>query len=125
MMFDAKDGDVPVAILDWQTLVPGPAALDASYFVGAGLLLEDRRANEESLARLYYDELIKRGVTGFSWEQCWHDYRLHAAHGLDMGIVGAAITSSTERGDRMLSTMINRHAQQMIDLGTMDLIRNG
>ncbi len=125
MMFDARNGEMPVAVLDWQTLVPGPAALDASYFVGAGLLLEDRRANEESLARLYYDELIKRGVTGFSWEQCWHDYRLHAAHGLDMGIVGAAITTSTERGDKMLSTMINRHAQQMIDLGTMDLIRNG
>jgi hypothetical protein len=39
-----------------------------------------------------------------------------------MAIVGAAITAPTERGDRMLSTMINRHALQMIDLDTLGLI---
>ena len=36
--------------------------------------------------------------------------------------VSAAITAPTERGDRMLSTMINRHALQMIDLDTLALI---
>lgn len=125
MLFDARGGDLPVAVLDWQTFVPGPGALDATYFNGAGLLAGHRREYEESLARLYHQELKAHGVTGYDWDRCWRDYRLHAAHGLNMSIVGAAITTPTERGDKMLSTMINRHAVQMIDLDTLALIREG
>jgi len=124
MMFDARGGALPLAVLDWQTFVPGPGALDVSYFNGAGLLPDDRRHHEESLARLYHEALQAQGVSDYSWAQCWHDYRLHAAHGLNMSIVGTAITTPTERGDRMLSTMVNRHARQMIDLGTLALIES-
>lgn len=123
LLFDARGGRVPVAVLDWQTFLPGPGALDATYFNGAGLLPPLRREHEVSLARLYHQELLARGVRDYSWDRCWRDYRLHAAHGLIMGIVGAAITAPTERGDLMLSTMINRHALQMIDLDTLSLIR--
>lgn len=124
MLFDARAGQLPVAVLDWQTCLPGPGALDVAYFLGAGLLPELRRANEQSLARCYHEQLLARGVTGYDWSRCWQDYRLHAAHGLIMAIVGAAITAPTERGDRMLSTMINRHALQMIDLDTLALIES-
>lgn len=124
LLFDARGGALPVAVLDWQTFLPGPGALDVTYFVGAGLLPELRRANEERLARRYHGALLAQGVKNYSWDRCWQDYRLHAAHGLIMAIVGAAITASTERGDQMLSTMINRHARQMIDLDTLSLIEN-
>ena len=123
LLFAARGGAMPIAVLDWQTFMPGPGALDAVYFVGAGLLPELRRAHEEALARRYHEALLAHGVRGYDWAQCWHDYRLCAAHGLIMAIVGAAITTPTERGDRMLSTMINRHARQMIDLDTLSLIR--
>lgn len=122
MLFDARGGAQPVAVLDWQTLMAGPGVLDVSYFIGAGLLPEIRRANEERLARRYHAALIARGVAAYDWDRCWHDYRLLAAHGLIMAVVGAAITTPTERGDKMLSTMINRHAQQMVDLDSLSLI---
>lgn len=124
LLFDARGGKLPVAVLDWQTFLPGPGALDVTYFIGAGLLPDVRRQHEQALARRYHAALLARGVSGYSWERCWHDYRLHAAHGLIMAIVGAAITASTERGDQMLSTMINRHARQMIDLDTLALIES-
>ena len=123
MLFDARGGTTPVAALDWQTLMAGPGVLDASYFIGAGLLPGVRRPVEEALARRYHSALLARGVSDYSWERCWHNYRLLAPHGLIMGVVGAAITTPTERGDQMLSTMINRHAQQMIDLDSLSLIR--
>ena len=122
MLFDARGGALPVAVLDWQTVLPGPGALDVAYFLGAGLLPPIRLKHERTLLERYHQQLMARGVSNYSWDRCWHDYRLHAAHGLIMGIVGAAITAPTERGDRMLSTMINRHALQMIDLDTMSLI---
>ncbi|MDN5873022.1 MAG: ecdysteroid 22-kinase family protein [Salinisphaera sp.] len=123
LLFDACNGGVKLAVVDWQTFVPGPGALDAAYFNGAGLPASLRRDNEEQLARLYYSELQKRGVTDYPWERCWRDYRLHASHGLIMAIVGAAISSPTERGDEMLSALINRHAKQMIDLDSLALIQ--
>lgn len=122
LLFDARGGALPVAVLDWQTFLPGPGALDAVYFVGAGLLPDDRRAHEQALFRHYHAELLRHGVSDYRETEAWRDYRLHAAHGLIMAIVGAAITTPTERGDQMLSTMINRHALQMMDLGTLDLI---
>ncbi|MGQ0622830.1 MAG: phosphotransferase [Panacagrimonas sp.] len=124
MLFDARGGRLPVAVLDWQTFLPGPGALDVTYFLGAGLLPPVRRKHERALAERYHQNLVARGVKDYGWDRCWHDYRLHAAHGLIMAIVGAAITASTERGDRMLSTMINRHAMQMIDLDTLSLIES-
>lgn len=122
MLFDARGGTLPVAVLDWQTCLPGPGALDVAYFLGAGLLPPVRAQHERALVQRYHQQLLARGVSGYDWDCCWHDYRLHAAHGLIMSIVGAAITAPTERGDRMLSTMINRHALQMIDLQTLALI---
>lgn len=122
ILFDARGGALRVAVLDWQTFLPGPGALDASYFLGAGLLRDVRRAHEQALMRRYHDRLCTLGVRGYAWDECWRDYRLYAANGLILAVVGAAITSPTERGDRMLSTMINRHAQQMIDLDTLSLL---
>ena len=121
LLFDAQAGAIPLAVLDWQTFVPGPGPLDAVYFNGAGLLLDARREHEESLARHYFDELVARGVDDYSWDDCWRTYRKHAGHGMIMSIVGAAITAPTERGDEMLSALINRTAQQMTDLDTLSL----
>ena len=53
----------------------GPAMRDAAYFLGGALPVEERRAHEESLLRAYHDELLAQGVAGFSWEQCWEEYR--------------------------------------------------
>ena len=55
--------------------------LDVSYFIGGGLSVEDRRAHEAGLVRLYHDELLAHGVTGLSWEICWEEYRRQVFHG--------------------------------------------
>ena len=67
--------DGTCTVVDWQTLGLGPAMRDAAYFIGGALPVEERRAHEESLLRAYHDELLAQGVAGFSWEQCWEEYR--------------------------------------------------
>jgi len=42
-------------VVDWQTVGWGPVMADASYFLGGGLSVADRRAHEEELVREYYD----------------------------------------------------------------------
>ena len=36
----------------------------------------------EDLVRRYYDGLVRHGVTGYGWEDCWHDYRLSTVRNL-------------------------------------------
>jgi hypothetical protein len=118
LLFD--DGDCKV--VDWQTLSWGPPMLDAGYFIGNSLRLEDRRAHEQELVRLYYDELLAQGVTSLSWEQCWEQYRLHSFHGILMVVAAAMVVERTERGDRMFMTCLERNAQQILDLDALSLL---
>ena len=75
MLFGTGPGAPPLAVVDWQTVARGPAASDASYFIGAGLPTPERRGHEEPLLHAYWDALGVHGVTGYPWERCWDDYR--------------------------------------------------
>lgn len=75
VLFDVNGGARPLATLDWQTLAVGPALTDVAYFLSAGLDPDERRTHEVELVRGYHAELLARGVTGFSWDDCWRDYR--------------------------------------------------
>ncbi len=109
-------------VVDWQTVTWGPALLDASYFVGSGLTIEDRRANEEDLIRGYHEALIANGAKSFDWETCWSEYRRQCFHGLLMVVAPAMLVVRTDRGDEMFMTSLERFAQQAIDLEAVDLL---
>src|SRR5580692_1087302 len=96
--------------------------LDASYFLGNGLSIEDRRAHEEELVRIYYEALRAGGVSAFSWETCWEEYRRQVFHNLVMGICASMIVQRTDRGDDMFMASVERSAQQAIDLESVELL---
>jgi hypothetical protein len=43
---------------------------------------EARRRLEQPVLRRYHDRLNKLGVSGYSWERLWDDYRLCVAMGV-------------------------------------------
>lgn len=112
LLFDEQS----VTVLDWQTVTHGPALQDVAYFIGAGLLLDDRRAHEETLVRLYHDQLVAAGVNGYGWDRCWHDYRRGTWAGLIMAVAASMLVERTERGDQMFMVMAHRHARHALDL---------
>ena len=109
-------------VVDWQTLGWGPVMRDAAYFIGGALPVEERRAHEESLVRAYYDELLTQGVAGFSWEQCWEEYRRQCFLLLVMTIAPAMVVERTERGDDMFMAVLERGAAMAIDLNALELL---
>lgn len=115
-------GDGRCTVVDWQTVTWGPAMLDASYFLGGSLSVEDRRAHEEELVRAYHDELRRLGVEGFPWERCWEEYRRMAFHNVLMAIAASMLVVRTERGDDMFMTVLARSAQQVLDLDALSLL---
>jgi len=122
MLFAGTGGATPLTVVDWQTVSWGPPLLDASYFLGAGLAVEERRATEEDLVRTYYEHLLALGVAAFGWDACWDEYRRKAFHGVLMAVVSPMLVVRTERGDDMFMTSLARHAQQVIDLDAEELL---
>ena len=96
--------------------------VDVAYFLGGSLEIEDRRAHERDLVRTYYDGLIAAGVTNFTWEQCWEEYRRQPFWALAMAIVAPMAVERTARGDEMFMALLRRTCQQIIDLGSLDLL---
>ncbi|MGL4543048.1 MAG: phosphotransferase [Polymorphobacter sp.] len=115
MLFDVYGGARPMATLDWQTLAIGPALTDVAYFLSAGLDPDVRRAHESGLVRGYHAELLQRGITGFSWDDCWRDYRRYMLHGIMMGVFSALSVERTERGDALFLKMTRGACAQAID----------
>ncbi len=109
-------GAYPLTIVDWQTPGHGAAMSDVSYFLGAGLTTEVRRRHERDLVAGYHEQLMARGVSGYSFDECWDHYRRFSFSGLLMAVIASMIVGQTERGDDMFMAMASRHAQQAIDL---------
>jgi len=71
-----------VRILDWALWQIGPATNDLAYMIAMHDFPDYRARMERPLVRSYYDRLVKLGVEGYSWDDCWLDYRLSAIHNL-------------------------------------------
>jgi hypothetical protein len=122
MLFGTEAGGDPLAVVDWQTVVWGPPAIDAAYFLGAGLPVEERGRHERALVRRYHDALLARGVRDYAWDDLWLDYRRYAFGGFLMAIGASVMVVQTPRGDEMFLTMIRRHAAQIDDLDAAALL---
>jgi aminoglycoside/choline kinase family phosphotransferase len=120
LLFD----DGSVAVVDWQTCAHGPALGDVAYFIGAGLLPDDRRAHEQDLVRRYHDGIVAAGVRNYDWDRCWYDYRRGTWGGLIMAIAASMLVERTERGDEMFMVMAHRHARHVLDLDAVRLLND-
>lgn len=121
LMFGEDPADV--VALDWQTVTMGPPTRDLAYFLGTTLFIEQRRAAERDLVALYHGELEQRGVTGYSLEQCFDDYRLGLLQATMITSLGA-IFATAERSaaaDAMFMAMATRSCAAIRDLDTLNL----
>ena len=123
MLFGTAEGGYPLAVVDWQTPGRGAALSDASYFLGAGLLPDERRAHEVDLLRRYHEQLQAGGVRDFSWDACWDGYRRFAFSGCIMSVVASMVVGSSERGIAMFSAMTERHFAHAEDVDAAEFLR--
>jgi hypothetical protein len=69
---DPSSGNV--RIIDWQFGLASAGPYDL-HMVVLHWQPSLRRDREAALVRRYYDCLCRYGVTGYTWEACWRDYR--------------------------------------------------
>ncbi|MBI5087681.1 MAG: phosphotransferase [Actinobacteria bacterium] len=121
LMFASADGGYTVAAVDWQTPGHGPPLGDVSYFLGAGLLPEQRREVERRLLDEYAHALTRYGVdVDGAW--LWHHYRRDAFAGVIMAVIASQIVGASGRSEAMFAAMATRHTQHALDLDSLSLV---
>ncbi|ALL79888.1 hypothetical protein AD006_31630 (plasmid) [Pseudonocardia sp. EC080610-09] len=122
LLFDARGGEVPVAVLDWQSVTLASGPVDASYFIGAGLTTGTRRAHETDLLHGYHEALVRGGVSDYSWEDCLAEYRVNSLAGFVISVVAALGTERSPEADAIFTTMAARHAAHIDDCDAVALV---
>lgn len=75
----AGTGAQPVLVIDWAHWTVGGALEDLAHAIALMWFPDRRQRLERPLLEHYHALLCALGVSGYSWEDCWHDYRLFAA----------------------------------------------
>src|SRR6202022_4759461 len=65
LLFDAQDGAVPVAVVDWQSVATAPGVIDVSYFLGNSMVETDRAKHERDLVIDDQESLTPYGAANF------------------------------------------------------------
>ena len=117
----------------------GPA--DIAYFLSQSLDPRLCGTHEKQLLRLYYDTLTRQGKTmtwrgegregnevasGYSWEECWRDYRLAVLYYWVLAVNVASHVRSPDKSDRvyrLAKVMATRSLGAIIRLDCLDLIK--
>jgi hypothetical protein len=122
MLFGTAAGGPPITVVDWGSPAHGMPITDLSYFCGAGLLVEDRRAHERDLVAVYADTLLRDYGVEVDRDWLWEQYRREAFHGLFITVFTSQTVTMNDRSQDMFGAMASRHLQHALDLDALTLI---
>lgn len=74
-LYPRNVGDGRVLIFDWHLWHVDAPLKDLAYLIAFNWFPERRARLEEPLLRHYHAHLVARGVAGYTWDECWRDYR--------------------------------------------------
>lgn len=73
-----RDAQQDRAILvDWQQWGRSVGPHDVAYMITLFWYPEHRQNQELSMVKRYHRRLLEAGVSGYTWDDCWQDYRLY------------------------------------------------
>lgn len=119
LLFATEQGGVECCVVDWQTPGHGNGVGDLAYFIGAGLLPNERREHEWALVDRYVEGI---GSYGHVVDRRWVEghYRREAISGVIMAVIASQIVGRTTRGDKMFEVMATRHLLQGLENGALE-----
>jgi hypothetical protein len=121
LLFATEAGGVACAVVDWQTPGHGNGIGDLAYFIGAGLLPDDRARHEWELVDQYIAGIESYGHSvDHDWVKA--QYRREAISGVIMAVIASQIVGRTERGDKMFEVMATRHIRQGLHNNALSLL---
>ncbi len=109
LAFATIHGERRVTVFDWQVARRAPGPRDVAYFLALSLTVEQRRATEASLLKLYHETLVAHGVGGYSAEDLRSDVAVGLGSPLTMWVIASGMLDfSSERGADLLKQFCER-----------------
>ena len=123
LFFGQAPDHEPIMIIDWQGFLRSKGVRDIAYLVSQSMPIEDRRAHERHLVERWHSTLVEFGVTDYSAEQAWEDYRRAVlAMWIVVVVIAGTLDSTNERGKAWMTEMIRRSAATIEDLDLLALL---
>ena len=109
LLFDGRNGEVPIAVVDWQTVSVSSPFLDVSYFLVTSVDPDILCQRRDDFLRVYLDERDTLG-SPLNEAAARSELARYALQPVAMLVPAAVIVERTERGDRMFLEMLRRAA---------------
>jgi hypothetical protein len=123
LFFGEPPDQAPIAICDWQAPLRCKGTHDLAYFLSQSVPTDVRREHERGLVALWHAGLVEGGVTGYSAEQAWEDYRRAVlVLWTYVTVIAGILDPSNERGKAWILAMIRRASATILDLKIIDLL---
>ena len=123
LLFGPALGEDGIAAVDWQISGRGGPLYDVAYLICNSVPTEYRHEAEQALLRRYHDTLLRMGVTGFSFDDCWQAYRFAVLCGLFVAIFATGgMDVGNRRGLEMLRAAVRRVDAAVSELQVRDLL---
>lgn len=120
-LFYNEEKNEPI-LFDWQCAAIAPGPFDIAYLLATGYEVNFRREHEMDLLRRYHSELVERGVSGYSFDECLKDYRLGMANNMWVVPFTAIMDLSSDRGQALTSKVIGGIYSAIADFGGATLV---
>ena len=74
VFFDYSNNENPVIVFDWSMPSLWRGVADLCRLLGLSMETQLRRNHEKELIELYHSRLLERGISDYTFEECWDDY---------------------------------------------------
>lgn len=124
LFFAAQPSEPPLRVIDWQIAHRGVGAYDMAYFISQSLTVENRRASEMELLRMYHEVMTERGAANYSFDQLLADYRWATLFCFAYPVMGGGLGDlANARGMALGHAMMERSSAAILDWKAGDLLK--
>jgi aminoglycoside/choline kinase family phosphotransferase len=112
-----------MTFIDWQGPVRGRGVVEVAFLLSQSTKTEVRRAHEKELIQQYLDALEAQGVSGYSFDEAWEDYRIAVLYQWCFAtLVAGSMDQANDRGNAWMTEMVKRNVAAIEDLNCLDLL---
>lgn len=122
MFFPTAPGE-SLTVIDWQAITRGRGVFDLAYFISGSMEAAARRACERDLVELYHSRLLDLGVSDYTLDDCWYDYRVALLVCFGRAVfLASALDFSSERAVSLAEAGFDRMNALFEDFDFEDLL---
>ena len=122
VFFGASLGKQGFAVIDWQDISRGEGVWDVAWFIGGCLqVTSERQVEERQLLKIYHETPKTNGVSGYTFDTCWENYRLAISrYFVQAVLMVASLNPENDRENRLARAVAERFIGAITNLHLTD-----